>query len=207
MPRLLSRSDWGARPDSVDSQGKMPGAVSKIWAHHSVTPISERAKKAAKRLESIGMTRFGVFSYSFAIHRSGTIIEGCGWDFIGAHTAGQNSTSYGFVFIGNYETDELDPRQIDSFQWLIAEGKRRGKITASPTIDGHQKASGAATACPGRNVMAKLPELREPFREKKSWLVRGVKKRRRVVKGHKRARTVRAAWKTLGYDVTITEQK
>jgi hypothetical protein len=148
-----------------------------------------------------------VFSYSFAIHRSGTIIEGAGWDFAGAHTAGQNSTSYGFCFIGNYETDTLSAEQIESFKWLVARGKSLGKINASVAIDGHQKAAGAATACPGRNVMAKLSVLREPFREPKFWVVKGVKRKRRVVKGFKRARTVKAAWKLLGFEVTITEQK
>lgn len=207
MPTIVKRSSWGARSDSVGRFGKMPGPVSRVWAHHSVTPASEAPKAAAKRLEAIGMSRFGVFSYSFALHKSGAILEGAGWDFVGAHTGGHNSSSYGFVFVGNYETDTLTDEQIESFQWLVQHGKMLGKIKASATIDGHQKASGAATACPGRNVMAMLPALRRPASEPKSWLVRGVKRRRRVVKGFKRARAVKATWKALGYDVTITEQK
>jgi hypothetical protein len=198
---IVSRTEWGARSDSRGKFGKMSGPVSKVWAHHSVTPSTVTARQAAKTLESIGMSRFGVFSYSFAIHKDGTILEGAGWNYVGAHTAGQNSSSYGFVFIGNYENEKLSAGQIKAFQWLVSEGKKRGKINRGASIDGHRNASGAATACPGRNVIAELPELRKP--PKNRWVVSGVKRKKRTVTGRAKALTVKAAWKAIGYKVTL----
>jgi hypothetical protein len=203
MPTILTRAQWGALPGSVGKFGKMPGPVSKIWAHHSVTPSNVTPKVAAKTLENIGMTRFGVFSYTFAIHPDGTIIEGCGWDFRGAHTAGQNSMSYGFVFVGNYVTETLSKAQIESFRWLVADGKKRGRISSAAVIDGHQRASGAATACPGGNVMAKLPELRKPLPTRNTFKVTATKTRK--ITGGKKARAWAMTMRLRGFNTRIKE--
>jgi hypothetical protein len=168
--RIVKRSEWGADPNSVGAFGKMPlGSVSEVNVHHTVTPSSEAPFAAMKRLESIGMSRFGVFSYSFAIHKDGTILEGTGWKWVGAHTGGRNSSSYGIVFIGNYETEQPTTKQIESFRWLISKGTQRGKrllrgIHPGADIWPHQKWK--ATACPGRNVIAQLAALSEPFSPK-----------------------------------------
>lgn len=85
--------------------------------------------------------------YNFYVRRDGSVYQGRGWDTVGAHCAGFNSTSVGICFEGNYETEQDMPKvQYNAGVELMAETLRR-----YPTITeicGH-KAHGS-TACPGR---------------------------------------------------------
>lgn len=81
------------------------------------------------------------------MRKDGSVYQGRGWDTVGAHCAGFNSTSVGICFEGNYEIEQDMPKmQYDAGVALIAEALRR--YPAVNEICGH-KAHGC-TACPGR---------------------------------------------------------
>lgn len=85
--------------------------------------------------------------YNFYVRRDGTVYQGRGWEYVGAHCAGYNSASIGICLEGNYETDADMP----AAQYEVAVQLIRQALDKYPTITeicGH-KAHGA-TACPGR---------------------------------------------------------
>ena len=85
--------------------------------------------------------------YNFYIRKDGTVYQGRGWEYVGAHCAGYNSVSVGICLEGNYETDaDMPAAQYEAAVQLI-----RQALDKYPTITeicGH-KAHGA-TACPGK---------------------------------------------------------
>lgn len=159
--RIIPRSEWGAK--HAAGFGPAPLPAQGVWAHHSVTlapdlvaPYDDDAA-AVRTLERIGQQRFGGgISYTFAITPAGLVFEGHGVARRGAHTKGLNTTHRAIVFVGNYETAQLTPEQVESAAWLLAHGYLSGWWKAAKFVGGHKGAPGAATSCPGRNVMSAL---------------------------------------------------
>ena len=172
-----SRTQWGARTPLVmepsnptKSRAWMRQEVSVINVHHSVTIATDDHDMEAtddafhdmRVIEAVGMQRFGMFSYSYAIHPLGPVMVGCGGQ-IGAHTKGYNSSQYGVVFIGNYENDKPTKEQEISFAQLCVYLNKRSMLVDNFTIRGHNATK--ATACPGKNVTLILPRLEVFSRE------------------------------------------
>ena len=147
-----------------------------VWLHHSVTKATKNPVTDAKVIGNIGIARFGRLSYSFIIHPDGTILEGQNGH-VGAHTRGQNSTTQAICCVGNFEKDPVTPEMVAAIRLLVRD--------FGPLLGGHRDAPGAATACPGRNLYARLPELRvpaaaveppapepDPYALKPSWVAR-----------------------------------
>jgi hypothetical protein len=131
------------------------------WLHHSVTEPTGNPAADMRLIEKIGMDRFGQFSYSYCVHPSGTVLEGCG-DRVGAHTAGKNSTSFGICWMGDYTTRLPKVQQIDATRELIAELilKKWLRKGIYPT-GGHRDVQ--RTVCPGDKLYAILGDLRVPW--------------------------------------------
>ena len=147
---MLSRAEW-AMPGPLG----LPLASSRgIWLHHSVTRATSDPVADARRIAQIGIQRFGRMSYSWVVHPDGTILEGQAGH-VGVHTRGQNSTSQAIVCVGNFETDPVTPELVQAVRRLVTD--------YGPLLGGHRDAPGAATACPGRNLQARLAELRVPL--------------------------------------------
>jgi hypothetical protein len=144
---MLSRAEWGMPgplgPKMASSRG--------LWLHHSVTTATSDPVRDARRIANIGIQRFGRLSYSFIVHPDGTILEGQNGH-VGAHTRGQNSTTQAICCVGNFETDAVTPEMAQAIRVLVRD--------FGPLLGGHRDAPGAATACPGRNLQVRLPELR-----------------------------------------------
>ena len=147
--------------------------VAELWVHHSVTNEeigvnpTDDAKSDFAELDAIGMSRgHRGMSYSYAIHPNGLVGEGQG-NFIGAHTLNHNSTAFGVVFIGNYETDELTDEAIHAFRSL-----RDYLISKHWLYDGIYPTGGHRdtfpTACPGANVYYNIDDLRRSLEAKPS---------------------------------------
>jgi hypothetical protein len=86
------------------------------------------------------------------------VFEGCGlW--VGAHTAGRNSTSFGVSHVGNYETQTPTDIELRAHGALIAALKTEKalRMGAYPT-GGHRDTK--ATACPGARLYAHLDDIR-----------------------------------------------
>jgi hypothetical protein len=66
-------------------------------------------------------------------------------------------------FVGNYNDLEPSEASIRSFQFLHQHLINEGLLGERYSIAGHRDAPGNATACPGNNLEAALPVLREPY--------------------------------------------
>lgn len=84
--------------------------------------------------------------YNFYVRKDGTIWEGRGLEYIGAHSTNNNSTSIGICAEGNFEHDIMSNAQKDALVWLVAYCLKEYPNCA---IKGHRNLQ--ATACPGRN--------------------------------------------------------
>lgn len=86
--------------------------------------------------------------YNFYIRKDGSVYQGRGWDKVGAHCSGYNSTSIGICFEGNYEVEsDMPVAQYNSGIALVA--LALSKYPTITEICGH-KAHGS-TACPGKH--------------------------------------------------------
>jgi peptidoglycan hydrolase-like protein with peptidoglycan-binding domain len=151
---IVSRSRWGATA-ALGPAMRLPAR--EVWLHHSVTQATGDAAADMRAIERIGVQRFGRYSYSYAVHSNGTVLEGAGLT-VGAHTANRNSTSFGIVWIGNYENDQPSGAQINNTAELIRHLVATGRLQGGAPLGGHRDVS--ATACPGRNAYPRLPEIR-----------------------------------------------
>lgn len=152
---IVSRAGWGA---TAPRGGPMPLPAREVWLHHSVTPVTVDPAADMRVIERVGVQRFGRFSYSWAVHPTGVVLEGAGVT-IGAHTGGRNSTSFGIVLIGNYDdlsvTDPQMAATADLIRWLMATGKL---LPGTYPTGGHRDLK--ATSCPGARAYPRIGELR-----------------------------------------------
>lgn len=161
---IRSRNSWGAR--YADGDLTLSGLASEVFAHHSVTtqlsPLAPIAQEEAemRKLEATGQSRFGTgISYNVVIFPSGRAYQGVSFNRRGTHTGGRNSTSRSISFAGNYEQFQPSPAQLATARTIYHEGKGKWWEEGAP-LRGHRDVSD--TACPGKNVYAKLPLLRTP---------------------------------------------
>jgi len=86
--------------------------------------------------------------YNFYIRQDGSVYQGRGWAYTGAHTEGYNAVSIGICFGGNFETTSvsMSDAQYRAGAALITEALER--YPAIETVTGHS--SLGSTACPGR---------------------------------------------------------
>lgn len=96
--------------------------------------------------------------YHYLIRKDGTIERGRPRDTVGAHCYGENWHSVGVNIVGNFETNEPTAAQIDAAERLVAVLCRLyGLRPSGETIKGHCDFN--ATACPGENLYAMLPDV------------------------------------------------
>ena len=132
--------------------------VPKTWVHHTVTNATSNGDRDVRQVEAIGVSRFGIMSYSYLYHPpSRQWYVGAGTT-VGAHTGGQNSTSLGLSVIGNTNNDPV-PHFAQDLAELLEWLQVRGIVAQGeqPT-GGHRDTK--ATACPGNNAYNQIPEAR-----------------------------------------------
>lgn len=157
---IIARTVWGAKPASLPTV-PMRLPATQVFIHHSVTAVSPDPYADMRVIETIGLQRFGQFSYSYAIHpRDGEILEGCG-TMRGAHTSQRNSTAFGIVWIGNYDQRAPKIQQVESTRWLIHDLTAKGHLVPGADIIGHRDVY--STACPGSKLYALLDAIRVPW--------------------------------------------
>jgi len=151
-----------------------PEKVTKIIIHHTATTknLDDPVKAMQDLLIYHAVSRgWGDIGYNYVIDNKGNIYEGRygGEGVVGAHAGPGNRGSIGISVLGNYNDTELSPESLKSLEALIAEKSKlygidpkgeswfRGKKL--PNIIGHN--SVMATSCPGKNIIALLPQIRE----------------------------------------------
>lgn len=154
--KLLTRREWGATYD-VTQRPAMRLPVAQAFIHHTVTDPTTDPAADMRAVERIDIGRFGYPSYSWVIHPTGVVLEGMGTH-IGAHTKGNNSTSFGISFLGNFENDQPTPAALDACAALLAARMAQGHLTPGFALGGHRDVF--ATACPGAHLYPLIGQIR-----------------------------------------------
>lgn len=184
MPAMVSRRGWGADERLRAHNGKScvkpkyTGTVQAAFVHHTAdrnnytrTQVPAMVRSMyAYHVKSRGWCDLG---YNFLVDRFGRAFEGryggAQFPVLGAHTGSFNASSFGVSLIGNFDTVvppkpmlEMTARII---AWKLDANYRSALATVVldgsklHTVSGHRDTK--ATACPGKNLYAQLPWLKQ----------------------------------------------
>jgi hypothetical protein len=175
-PTIYSRAAWGA-DESLRRAAPTYGKVLLGFVHHttnsnSYTPSEVPAMIRGIYAYHVQADSWNDIGYNFLIDRFGRIWEGRygGIDkaVVGAQTLGFNAVSTGVAAIGNFDVAAVPQAMTDAFKRIFAWKFSLSRIPATGTVvvkgktlhrvSGHRDAF--PTACPGRYLYAKLPEIR-----------------------------------------------
>jgi len=149
--------------------------VSTIFVHHGATmaplnledadgdgiPDNEEAIWRSYQRYHMDTRGWSDMAYNFGVGQSGTILAGRGWKKQGGATGSpEDRKSLSICAIGNFEKQQPTDEMIDAIVGWIKKGIKNGHITPNPIIKGH-KDKPYGTSCPGQNLYAKLPAIRE----------------------------------------------
>ncbi|MBV9829965.1 MAG: VCBS repeat-containing protein, partial [Marmoricola sp.] len=177
-PYIYSRAQWGANEKMREQGPPNYGTIKTGFIHHTVNANNYTAAQVPALLRGIyayhtqsrGWRDIG---YNFLVDRFGRIWEGRygGVDrpVVGAHTLGYNEVSFAMSAIGNYDIAQPPQAVLDAYARLFAWKLSLYNIRADAThlwvknrylnaINGHRDVD--QTACPGRYLYAKIPEIR-----------------------------------------------
>ncbi|WP_435743018.1 N-acetylmuramoyl-L-alanine amidase [Nocardioides sp. SYSU DS0663] len=191
-PNIRNRKAWGANENLRDGSPSYIPTIKQVHVHHTVNS-NDYAREDVPALirgmyayhtQSLGWSDIG---YNFLVDRFGRIwtgrYGGAAKNVRGAHTLGFNHNSAGVSVIGNF--DQATPTsaviaaiarvaawKLDRYGMdpvgrvtVTSEGSdkyRSGRAATLPVIDGHRDTND--TSCPGSNLYAKLPAIREKTR-------------------------------------------
>ncbi len=178
-PVVYSRAQWGANERLRDPGSLHYYEVHAGFVHHTVNANDYRARDVpailrgiyAYHTQSRGWSDIG---YNYLVDRFGRIWEGRygGVDrpVVGAHTLGYNDDAFAASAIGNFEEVQPSRAMVQAYGALFGWKLSLHGIDASSTkqyvtsrtfqaVNGHRDAG--STACPGRYLYAKVPEIRK----------------------------------------------
>lgn len=155
---IIPNTVWG------EERHNLPGIKQPArwnFLHHSVTAVDLNNNQVwaddLARLDDIADSRgFTTISYSFAADTSGQVWAARGWGRTQAATRGYNSTSHSIVAIGNYDTTRPSAELVEAIAKWHAYSIANGHTT-NGDLRAHRSVS--STACPGRYLVAALPEI------------------------------------------------
>ena len=175
-PTIYSRAAWGAN-EGLRRSSPSYGNIMVGFVHHTDSSNSYTSAQVpamirgmyAYHVQSLGWADIG---YNFLVDRFGRTWEGryggITRPVVGAQTLNFNSVSMGVSAIGNYDTGAVPQAMTNAFKAIFGWKFSLAGIPATGTvvannkslnrISGHRDAF--ATACPGRYLYAKLPEIR-----------------------------------------------
>ena len=162
MVTIATRASWGAR--FADGDLTLPQLATGVALHHdaganlpaTATVAAEQARM--RQIEQTGQNRFGQgISYrGVVIFPSGRAYQGTSWTRRGTHVGGHNTALVAICFAGNFETAHPTPAAIATAAAILREGRGRW-FTHDAVLRPHSHWT--ATACPGRNLRARLHEI------------------------------------------------
>lgn len=165
--RIVPRTEAGLPAVVTGSTGKpRPPLSNEPWltAHYTGNNIDYTGKDAAavtRQIQSV-FSKSKPFEYNYVIGQidNDEIIEFAG-KFQAAHSGGENSRSFGVLFLLGVG-EEVTDLMIDKWRWLrdvlIADGSLAWDVEQLQ----HRQMPGAATACPGASVIRRWPEFLTP---------------------------------------------
>jgi N-acetylmuramoyl-L-alanine amidase len=166
-PSILSRDSWQAKPPSLSMHSQKPMA---ILVHHTGekmktnTPLSAKMKNLqrfsqAREKLSDGRTKpaWPDVPYHFYIAADGKIAEGRDILAVGDTNTGYDPAGFVQVAVeGNFDTETMTETQALSLKAVLQWLTEKYDIKSSAIMMHRDKAQ---TACPGKNLAARLPEI------------------------------------------------
>lgn len=166
---ILPRAEWGANAAGAEMK---PHRISHITIHHTATlqkperPLAEKMRALQKFSQNPGTLGNGKSKpawpdvpYHYYIDCRGDIAEGRDAGFVGDTNTSYDPTGHLLVVLeGNFEEEQPTPEQLDALRRFVRAMARRHHV-ASDRIGGHKDF--AETLCPGKNLQAMLPAIRE----------------------------------------------
>ncbi|MBI9070073.1 MAG: Ig-like domain-containing protein [Melioribacteraceae bacterium] len=178
-PVYVDRKGWGC-PQSEHVSSRSLTDVTHLIVHHSAgnTTSSDFAAIVRAYWElHVNTNGWADIGYNWLVDPNGVLYKGRAWksagqeNVQGAHNSGKNGGSTGICFIGNYETAQPKEEGLNKLYKILAFLSDKYNIDPVGTsyhnaiakvndnIDGHGQ-SGGGTACPGKNIINKLADIR-----------------------------------------------
>lgn len=158
--RIIARETWKARA-ATRSYSSLPIPVNRVAIHHTVT--KDHGAETVRQIQNLHMDDRGWndIGYNFLYSPNlNSFYVGRGGYAIGAHAGGHNATTLGLAILGDFRTDRLDEKTINSVsEFLRWCAHIQGYITPTAKVVGHRDLS--ATACPGPNIEGSFLKLWE----------------------------------------------
>lgn len=168
---VRSRDDWGARPtDPRRPLQADPLPWPRLWAHHTAGSMWATPADIQRLHQVTNGWRDAAYNFYVRMLRSGGVEVG---ELLGLHRhlnsdAGHSGT---ILWVGNYDTTPVPDALIEAGARLVAHGVLAGwwsdELRDEPHLTGgHRDIPGAdPTACPGRHLHARLPEINTRARQ------------------------------------------
>lgn len=168
-PSIVTRQEWQANPPVLAMKANQPV---RLTIHHTATKQNFKSSVASK-LRSLqafsqkkskladGRTKkaWGDVPYHFYVDAKGVVAEGREVQFAADTNTDYDPSGHLTVVVeGNFEKEQPTPAQIEALESLLVFLSRKYGIDPS-TIGGHRDY--ASTACPGKNLIALLPDIRK----------------------------------------------
>lgn len=173
--KILSRAEWAAKPPVAAMKTNLP---SRITIHHTATlqkpdrSLNDKLQALQKFSQNPGTLGNGKpkpawpdVPYHFYIDCQGGVAEGRDVNAVGDTNTGYDPIGHVLVVLeGNFEEEKVTDAQwatlVKMVSWLAARYR-----VAPADVQGHKDY--AQTLCPGRQLEARLPELRATLPAKK----------------------------------------
>ena len=157
---ILYRDDWDAQY-GTGSRAQMPRR--RLTVHHFYRPhvgvvsrsVEEARMRSVERYHADNLTpRNPRIGYNGVVFQSGRAYIGCGLDTIGAHSAGNNTASFGLAFAIDGDRAAPTDEAWRGARELVSYAQERGFLVADHEldIDGHRNHS--PKSCPGDEVFS-----------------------------------------------------
>ena len=145
--KIVSRAEWKARP--AKSKTRLHAdRVSKFILHHTTgTYAGHETVKNIQRFHQ-DTRNWADIGYNFLVSPRGTVYEGRGWEWRGAHARGHNSDSIGVAYIGDGKKGIPDAVKTSILNLLQEAQERFGALDRLAHRDV------GSTACPGDGLYA-----------------------------------------------------
>lgn len=188
VPRIISRAEWGARPQVCTPDVASRGLVGAVL-HHTAGPNTySTVSQAMQQIQ--GDQRYHIegrqwcdIGYNFIVDKWGNIYEGRAGSLtqavIGVHAGGFNTGTVGVSMLGTYDAVpppavqtavgqiigfrlaayNVDPQGSMIYRTGAGENSKfRNQDVALPRVFGHRDVG--YTACPGNGGYAAIPNIR-----------------------------------------------
>jgi hypothetical protein len=167
--RFVPRAAWGARDPVLPMVQHVP---IRITIHHTATTqnpgrtIEQKMlalQAFSQRDDSLSSGKkkpaWADVPYHYYVSLDGAVAEGREWRYVGDTNTEYDPAGHLLVVVeGNFETDTVSSAQRRTLDALIPALARHFHI-AAPMLAGHRDF--ASTLCPGRNLYAEIPRLRQ----------------------------------------------